>query len=450
MASSKVGVVLALCIGLSACDTRGVSDSSFAGDSADRELMPPPTEGSAPMPPPPVAVDRSKELLVTSREVLDGQRTDGARSDAAWSFRHLVETLAAPVDASAFVRSWLATWQASSTAVAQGSLALGARPDVRSELVCPWLRLTPENECDATCSQCTSEDLDLARAPFRLLAIVNRSDLAETTGGCHPDASEARFVFAALRPGTSTPLSFNVIFEYGTINTDAGSPETWHALGKLSGLPYASALERVTRSFTDAPDTLKQVRTSENLGTAHGTSWQLRQFERGIAALVPGLLPTALTNTARDDLDGTNQLEEHVIAHMAEVSAGDNVINSELRTAVSSMPRADFRWTGANGESPMVDVFGLSTCNGCHAGHRGDTTVLPFSHIGTNDKGETILSRFLDDPTNPEGDELSFRARSLSRRLQGQCGSADASYASRHGGVGGGGLEKQPSIARVH
>jgi hypothetical protein len=310
------------------------------------------------------------------------------------------------------------------------------------------LRLTPANGCDATCSQCTSEHLDLSRAPFRLLAIVNRLDLAETTSGCNPGASEARLVFVALRPGTSSPLSFNAIFEYGANGTVAGDPMEWRALGSLGGAAYAAALERVTRSVTDLPvSALKQVRTSENLGTARGTSWELRQFELAEGVLVP----SALTNTARDAVDGTTQLADHVEAHFAQISQGDNAITSELRTAVSTMPRADFRWTDPRGDSSMIDLFGLSTCNGCHAGHRGDTTVLPFSHIGSNELGETVVSRFLDDPANPKGDELAFRERSLARRATGQCGSPDASYGGRRG-VGGGDLafDVAPNVARVH
>ena len=136
-------------------------------------------------------------------------------------------------------------------------------------------------------------------------------------------------------------------------------------------------------------------------------------------------------------------------AHFSEISSGDNAITSDLRTAFSTMPRADFRWTAPSGASNVLDLFGLSTCNGCHAGHRGDTTVLPFAHVGTNEQGETVVSRFLHDPDNRQGDELAFRERSLARRLDGQCGSSEASYAGRRGG-GGGGLEMPAGPKRVH
>jgi hypothetical protein len=394
-----------------------------------------------------VPIDRDRELHVTDRAVLDGARSDSADARAPWSFRHVMESLAAAssVDAPTFVNDWLATWKASETDWPEGSLPLAARPDVQKDLVCPWLRLTPENACDETCAHCAASNLDLSRAPFRLLAIVNRLDLAETTTGCKPEASEGRLVFVAMRPGTSTPLSFNAIFEYVVNETSAGDPGAWHALAALRGDEYAAALEKLTRSFTDDAR-LGQLRTSENLA---GTAWELRQFahRRG------KLMPTALTNTIRDSLDGTPELATHVNAHEAEIFAGDNAVPPSMGTAFSTMPKADFRWSSTDANPGTLRLFGLSTCNGCHAGERGDTTVLPFAHVGVDASGATIVSRFLSDPSAPESDELAFRGRSLARRLAGQCGSTEASYGGRHGS-GGGGLEVTPdrvkSARRVH
>lgn len=444
-------VVLALVFGVSACSAPSSSNEpTFADPSVEPGSsyplpyppMDPPQTGA--FPPAPIPIDRDKELLVTNRAILDGTRSDGTRADAPWTFRHLVEELAPPGKASAFVSAWLASWQDTSTGPLEANLPLTARPDVRSKLVCPWLRLTPENACDATCSQCAAEILDLAQAPFRLLAIVNRLDLAETQKGCNDEQAETRFVFVATTPGGGAALPFNAIFEYGAMGTAAGQPHGWHALSQLSGAQYASALEQITRSVTDVPQaSLKQLRTSENLGTARGTSWELRQFDRSGQRLVP----SALTNTARDAVDGTPALAEHVVAHPGEIHSGDNAITVAMRTAFSTMPRADFRWTAPGGTNGSLDLFGLSTCNGCHAGHRGNTSILPFAHIGMGEQGETIVSRFLSDPMNHQADELAFRERSLSRRLQGQCGSPDASYGGRNGG---GVAVQMPAVRRVH
>ncbi len=442
---------------LSACGDDPPTPKGYPGPSVDPpgsppalgDLFPDPSLGEP-------AIDRGRELFVTDRALLSSARSDGANKDAPWSFRHVVEAMAAPGDASAFVRGWLAAFEAKSTDATDGNLPLDARVDVRKVLACPWLKLTPANGCDASCTQCASETYDLARAPFRLVAIVDRLDLAESTTGCDPNLAEGRFVFVATQPGSpQTHLAMNVIFEFGVNGTKAGDPAAWHALGALAGEPYAAGLEKVTRSFSDrapgAPSLLKQVRTSENLGAANGTSFELRQFELRDGKLVPA----ALTNTARDDINGTTAFGEHVQTHMMQIMSGDNAITFSQRTAVSTLVRPDQKWIGPGGENnPAVELFGLSTCNGCHGGHRGDTTVLPFAHVGIDSNGDPILSRFLSDPENPESDELAFRGRSLVRRLQGRCGAPEASYGGRRGIGGGLGGEKIPpkrdAIARTH
>lgn len=434
---------------VAACASPPVAGGRGQADPAQPSDVTPPDPFTDPisLPPPPL-VDRDRELLVTDRAVIGGARSDSANAAAPWSFRHAIEALAAvsATDPATFVNAWLATWQQPSTLASEGSLALSARPDVQKELVCPWLRLTPENGCDDTCAQCTSSKLDLSRAPFRLLAIVNRLDLAETTTGCKPEASEGRLVFVATKPGTTTPLSFNAIFEYAVNGTAAGDPAAWHALGALDGDRYAAALEKLTRTFTDTA-VLGQLRTSENVGS---TSWELRQFVHRTGKL----LPTALTNTVKDSLDGTPELAAHVNDHQSSIFDGDNAVPSSLATAFSTMPKADFRWTSGQASPSTLHLFGLSTCNGCHAGERGDTNVLPFAHVGVDASGATILSRFLSDPSAPNGDELSFRQQSLGRRVIGQCGTPEASYGGRHGGGPGGGLEVVPkrdlSVARAH
>ena len=441
---------LGLVLLLAACSSRPPPSSGF-GFEEGSQPMPPLEDPPHAFPPPVPDIDRDRELLVTDAAVLAGARSDNADPAAPWSFRHVMEALAAEgaADATTFVRNWLGTWQTTATApgIYDSGLPLDARPSVEKELVCPWLRLTPENACDETCGSCAGAKLDLAVAPFKLLAIVNRLDLGETTSGCSPQSSEARFVFAALRPGTSIPLALNVIIEYRVTGTSAGEPSAWHALGALRGEDYAMALERVTRSFTDDLPLLAQVRTSENLA---GTGWQLRQFT------FPGgkLQPTALTNTVADAFNGTAQLSAHLQSHQGEIFNGDNAVPIALATATSSMPRADFRWTTSPDVDPQTrHLFALSTCNGCHAGEREDTSVLPFAHIGMDTSGATIVSRFLSNPEARDTDELSFRARSLQRRLTGGCGSPEAAYGNRNGGGGGGPVSAPTangSAPRVH
>lgn len=446
MRTTRAIHVLAIAGLFSLAPACGDESSIPFGSRPYAEPAPPDSPPLTPPMPPPANAD-TKSLLVTD-EALLAAGSDGTKADAPWSFRHLVETLTDPLQAPAVVEGWLASWQRASTDAFEGSLPLDVRASVRSEIVCPWLRATPANGCDETCQTCEGQTYDLAKAPFRLLAIVNRLDLAETTTGCDPTAAEGRFVFVAVRDGFVLP--FSVIFEYGVAGSKADEPSAWLSLASLQGNEYATGLEKVTRSFTDPsmgrPPALKQLRTNEGLGP-NGT-FELRQFALRNNALVP----TALTNTAVDAMNGTTTLTQHVNDHAAQIFAGDNAITSAQRTAVSTLPRADFTWTDENAQtSREMNLFGLSTCNGCHGGHRGDTTTLPFMHIGVDKNGRTVLSRFLQDPTMPMMDELSFRGRSLVRRMVGQCGGPDASYGSRNGkGMGGGPKREALTARRTH
>jgi len=96
-----------------------------------------------------------------------------------------------------------------------------------------------------------------------------------------------------------------------------------------------------------------------------------------------------------------------------------------------------------------------------HGGDHADDSSNPrprdrravVVRIGVDKNGRTVLSRFLQDPSMPMMDELSFRGRSLVRRMVGQCGGPDASYGSRNGkGMGMGGGPKREAFAarRTH
>src|SRR5687767_11776763 len=94
-------------------------------------------------------------------------------------------------------------------------------------------------------------ELDLERAPLRLLSIVNRIDSRNLAQG---HAGEGRFVFGVLGP-FGEPLQFTFIFEYRLpAQTTADVTDwanRWHA---LSALPFPSeeynaALQAITDRF---------------------------------------------------------------------------------------------------------------------------------------------------------------------------------------------------------
>jgi len=122
-----------------------------------------------------VDVDPWKELVIVDSSVVLDARASNA-SAGAWSFRQLMERLG-PRDVA---ESWLRTYR-------QGSLngfPLEDRAGA-AELIASWPR--------------SDGSLDLAQAPFQLLAIVSRLDLTTSANG------EARLIYGLRDPISGAP-----------------------------------------------------------------------------------------------------------------------------------------------------------------------------------------------------------------------------------------------------
>jgi hypothetical protein len=189
----------------------------------------------------PASVDKAKELMITDLAVVeDPTRTTGT---GVWTFGHLMQRLAGSFDpavVSNFTLGWLNTWM-SDQPTDQVTLqpfpkVLKSRPNIKAAIIDPW---KSASGCSTT-GPCT---LDMTKAPFRLLAIVNRVDLRQigttcSVFGCQfgntaNNAGEGRFVFGALINGN--PLSFTVIFEFKLAGFDGFDAQQWarrwHELG---------------------------------------------------------------------------------------------------------------------------------------------------------------------------------------------------------------------------
>src|ERR1700687_5941686 len=116
----------------------------------------------------------------------------------AWTFGRLIDNMLPPgertaIGRSRFVIRWLKLWEPIQTV---NTFVVPARPLIRSLIIDPW-RLASgcaAGEADEDCN------LNFERAPFRLLAIVNRPDLRRPVSGLLlPSGGQGRFVFG--RPG---------------------------------------------------------------------------------------------------------------------------------------------------------------------------------------------------------------------------------------------------------
>lgn len=376
-------------------------------------------------------IDTFKELLVVDEAVIGDDRAKNA-TGGPWSFRYVVENMA-PVgmDPAEFVRDWLMTW---TTETAFNGFPLDRRDEPRAELraaemrrrvLCPWMRATPENQCDDVCGACAGQTLDLAKAPFRLIAIANRIDVRLENLDTAP-LGEGRLLFGFTEGPGDDPASIampaTVIFEYALPKSKTVQQwaETWHALGKFPAFDegYKNALVDVTDSFVkrgaspEKPNqnAIAQVRTNES---ALNWMWQLRQFGlRSDGAL--GLM--ALHNTPDESFNQSAALANFMRENAEAIKKNQHRVPASMRGA--SANNLVYNWAAPEIDEVTRRAFAASTCNGCHASEH--PAVDTAFHVSPFRKGTEKLSLFVFDPSGKRDDDVKMRTRSMHAALCGR------------------------------
>jgi hypothetical protein len=312
--------------------------------------------------------DFEKELLIRAVDVVDDPlRTTGT---GVWTFGHLVSELSGSRDPRDVAREWLETWETSPTL--DGERVPGNRGKVDDLLLDPW----------------HADGLALAKAPFRLSAIVLRPDT--------PVGPELRFVFSGITPAPErAPMPFNVAFEYAVT---PAFEKKWHdTLAPLSvGTPaFNAALATLTeQGIHDAAklngSSLRQLRTNE---VAIDTPWDLREFH--LTATAGATLARArMAGQPRIELDGTNRLASGVTPAM--------------ETYMAVMPSASFAWKVPGATPAKRFHLAISTCAGCHS----KETRTEFVQITPRDEGKRAeLSLFLLSRSCTPADDSCQRMR---------------------------------------
>lgn len=417
-------------------------------------------------------VDEFRELLHVDPRIvnpyLNGLRSHNGGPNAAagpWSFRGLIEDLArqakggvAPSAAflnqyvSSFLESWLHDFQLVNGQLVK--LPPGA-PDQAKDLKARDINRVKnallEGRADGFATLTSGlRTYELWRAPFDLIAIVNRMDLQD---GSH--AGELRFVFQ-LRDKPE----FTVIFEYQMptqpwdLNRNA---REWHRLASLTvgSEEFLRQLELITSratkwapSATTFPVRLAQVRTNElEFAPANG-KWELRMFRLNSSGL---LVPTPVVNTPQHGKISSAVLGEFLRCHASALTGAeaasflvpntfDNCPDEPLTIAPISMvgtqSTAGIPWASTD---PLVNPtamnnFGMLTCNGCHEDNKNVNIPgrLPFLHIAPTSRetsnnfermtGRGRLSLFLSPRYDDSGNLLACppgaNCSELSRRKQ--------------------------------
>jgi hypothetical protein len=406
-------------------------------------------------------IDPARSLLITDITVVeDPTRTFNPCTGVGtpmgkWTFGYLMKQMAnqpvTGIDPPTFVRKWLGHWEA--TQVVNG-WSVAQRNAVRDTVIIPWVQA----------SGGPGQPLNLAIAPFRLLAIVNRIDLQGNSGYQTSNAGEARFVFGAIdrRNKVCNVVEMSVIFEYGVDLEDCESVKSWAQQWiNLSSIPigtaaYNQALENITEQFAKAgvapkkvnESALNQLRTNEFLDRP----WELREFKLtpGVGDLFPptGMLTqTTVKQTPDPILNNTATLADYINSDCGGVNTGTHVVpiafpRNPLDAGLPNPPAMlgghspvpPGVWNApliACGPVPPGEArfqFSNATCGGCHLTETNTT----FYHIRPTPFGTpAILSPFLSgpisvvDPVNPpftrNFDEMLRRAQILGQIATQDC-----------------------------
>ena len=328
-------------------------------------------------------IDRQAELAITALSVVE----DPVRTapGGAWHIGTLMRAMAGDQNPSSFMRQWLRTWTTTQTV---NGLNLPARTQMINEVLGPWEQR----------SGGANQPLDFSRAPFRLLAIMNRMDLRNPG----VQSGEGRFVFGVLDPA-GNPLEFTIILEYAL---PGGTPEAmqrwaldWHELGQLglSHPNYNAKLQALTDRFAKNGvmpgrpfgNALNQIRTNE---VELAQEWEMREFN----LTDTGLRPATVKRTPDLGFDNSSTLANFIQTNQAAILAEQHLVPETFSGvrflgAASRVPE-DFFWRAPGASAEARHKFSLNTCSGCHAGETG----TEFTHVAPRAAGQAaVLSAFL-------------------------------------------------------
>jgi hypothetical protein len=341
------------------------------------------------------AIASDKELAITHASVMLDARASNA-SDGHWSFRWLMEQMTPDgVDAADFVLTWLDSLHTTKV----NGFATDDRSGVDA-LISAWPRSS-------------NGKLDLGKAPFRLLAIVNRVDITLDNS-----PGEGRFVFGLVdaQSGEGQPMS--IIFEYRlaplrTCDDRRAWARRWHALASLPfGDEYNAALQSVTDGFAargsdpsrPVGSSLGQLRINEGALEGFGQAWELRELNLVTDESGTSLRLTTTKQSPDQSLDGSAQLAQFIIDNATDVRNGVAVFPAAMLGGQSVANGTNTMWRFPN--QPAIDeslrhTFAIQTCNGCHDAAENDVNdfffhVTPLGGaIAPDSNGQDRLSNFL-------------------------------------------------------
>jgi len=351
------------------------------------------------------SVDVQKELFITDLGVVNS--VEATTPTGAFHVKTLFEAMAPTGHGAKDVMLSLLT------SFRNDSLDLPKRT-IDEVILNPWKRweVGATSPLPITAAPPSDADWDVnwEKAPFRLLAIVNRMDLRHnpTIG----QAGEGRFVFGMIDPVSGAPLSFTFIFEYVQPIASASDIEAvalrWHSLGNIPAFnqDYIDALKAITLTFAgnDAVparpngSSIGQIRSNEialnDFSDPLGAGWELREWR---LKSHDGLFePDTVKETPPSSLNDSPFLG--FLLDRFGVGLSEQIPNEMLGFRGITAFSPDFQWEvpGVALNDLRLRRFSVHTCSGCHGGDGKTGDGTSFLHV-TNRivSQEAKLSRFL-------------------------------------------------------
>ena len=353
-------------------------------------------------------------------------------SDKYWFFGYLLTQMASGSTATSysdFARSWLKSWETSTTLNNDSLVEVRAASGASAKPLATRIREAWQRKSGST-------TLAMNRAPFRLLAIVNRFDLRKSPRRFGEGASgELRFVFSPLDLDNGCQQYANpvlvdkqgeqlVILEYAVDISTAQAKRDWILAwtdltrSEPGTVEFNQGLEKLTQRVVtkgtggSRPNgsALIRIRTNE---TGDDLRWDLREFN--INASTHLVVPAVVKQTPRDCLNCALPfpapacsdnlglwMQRNSSAILADTyvlpdqfPAGQGYSTTSFRGAHSSNKLANTFWVGGPRYGVASEVrhqFSKNTCSGCHSAETGTS----FFHVHGRAKGEVApLSPFL-------------------------------------------------------
>jgi Ricin-type beta-trefoil lectin domain-like len=264
-----------------AASLAGCAGSALDGDAASEEAV---GEVSSAL-----SALSDQSLLITATSVTrnttrteDPCSTTAGDEDKKWTIGHMLKTEAArrSVTASAYVSGWMNAWTNNAT--------------VNGDTVKPLMGPATRDNWKAFAGGAAT--LPLHKAPFWLLAIVNRVDLRRHRPLGEPLGGELRFVFGFLGAQSNNPpcpttmgeAEATMIVEYSPNKANENEvrdyARRWHALSTMdmSTSAYRAALEVLTEEVI-LNGKLMRIRTNELTFENGAKRWDLTEFEHNPA-----------------------------------------------------------------------------------------------------------------------------------------------------------------------